>query len=81
MDFAAVLAQATQPGLPKTELLFDDPEGELDLGADVGLCFLDQILHPSIWGISKSPALTWPHGHPQFRCIASHLRSLGDFLV
>ena len=32
-------------------LRLDHPEGMLDLGADVGLGCLDQILQPSIWCI------------------------------
>ena len=37
MDLAAVLGQATQPGLLKAELVFDHSERVLDLGADMGL--------------------------------------------
>jgi hypothetical protein len=37
IDLAAVLGQATQPGLLKAELLLDHPERVLDLGADMCL--------------------------------------------
>ena len=37
VDLAAVLGQATQPGLLKAELVFDHSERVLDLGADMGL--------------------------------------------
>jgi len=51
LALAAVLGQATQPGLLKAELLLDHAEGMLELGADVGFGCLDQILQPSIWCI------------------------------
>ena len=49
MDLAAVLDQSTPLGFLKAELLLDHPEWMFDLGADVGLGSLDQILQPSLW--------------------------------
>ena len=51
IDLAVILCQATQSGFFKAELLFDHPEWVLDLGADVCLCSLDQILKPSFWSV------------------------------
>ena len=51
IDLAAVLGQATKSGLLKAELLFDHSERVLELGADVCLCRLDQILELSIFGV------------------------------
>ena len=51
VDLAAVLSQATQPGLLKAELLLDHPERMLNLGAHVSFGRLDQILQLSIWCI------------------------------
>ncbi len=48
IDLAAVLGQAAHPGFLKAELLLDHPEWVFDLGADVGLGGLDQILQPAI---------------------------------
>ena len=47
MDLAAVLGQATQPGLLKAELLLDHPERMLNLGADMSFGGLDQWSLPS----------------------------------
>ena len=49
MDLAAVLGQATQPGLLETELLLDYPEWVFDLGADMRFGSLDQILQLPFW--------------------------------
>ena len=49
IDLAAVLGQATQPGLLEAELLLDHSERMLNLGADVSFGRLDQILQLSIW--------------------------------
>jgi len=51
MDLAAVLGQATQPGLLEAELLLDHPERMLNLGADMSFGSLDQILQLPFWCI------------------------------
>ena len=51
MNLAAVLGQATQPGLLEAELLLDHPKRMLNLGADVSLGSLDQILQLPFWCI------------------------------
>ena len=51
MDLAAVLGQATQPGLLEAELLLNHPKRVLDLGADVSFGRLDQILQLPFWCI------------------------------
>jgi len=51
MDLAAVLGQATQPGLLEAELLLDHPKRMLNLGADVSFGSLDQILQLPFWCI------------------------------
>ena len=57
INLASILGQATQSGLFKAELLFDHPEWVLDLGADVCLCSLDQILQHSLWRVGQRSAL------------------------
>ena len=51
INLASILGQASQSGLLKAELLFDHPEWVLNLGADVCLGSLDQILKPSFWSV------------------------------
>jgi hypothetical protein len=53
----------------------------LDPGANVGLGRFDQILQLSIWCIWYGSAFAGSHRHPEFRCLASHLRLFGDALV
>lgn len=81
IDLAAVLGQAPQLGLFKAELMLDHTEGMLDLGADMSFCRLDQILHPPIRGVRKSPARAGLYRRSELRSLASHLWSLGDALV
>jgi hypothetical protein len=55
MDLAAVLDEATQPGLLEAKLLLDHPKRMLNLGADVSFGSLYQILQLPIWsGLPQS---------------------------
>ena len=53
----------------------------LDLGTDVCLCSLDQILQPSIWSVGQRSALAWPHCNSELRCRPCHLGPLCNALV
>jgi hypothetical protein len=53
----------------------------LDLGADVCLRSLDQILQPSFWCIRQNSAFVWSHHHTEFRCLFCYLRFLGNALL
>ncbi len=57
-DLAAVLGQAAQPGLLKTELLLDHSEGMLGLGADVSLGSCDPILKPPSGVLGRTLRMT-----------------------
>jgi len=67
IHLAAVLGYAVQSGFLKAKLLFDYPERMLNLGADVVLSGLDQVLHPSLWSVRQAAALAGPHRHPKLR--------------
>jgi hypothetical protein len=51
------------------------------VGSDLGLGGLDQVLQPAFWCVGSSPALAGSNGHPEFRCLASHIRPFGHARV
>ena len=76
-----MLGKATQASFIEAELLLDHAKRVLNLGPDVALGGLDQILESSLWCVRQAAEFTGPHRHPELLALASYLWSLGNALV
>jgi len=63
LQFYVVLADASVEHLPDPKLAFDDPNGILHFGPEVGFRRLNQIQKPVLRCLWKHSALAWLHGN------------------
>jgi hypothetical protein len=53
----------------------------LNSGADMCLCYFNQVIHPPLWHFGLSAMLSWAHGNPKANAFTFQFGAHLDALV